>query len=413
MVGGRAALGWALIVLSALVWLPLWLVTTLGVATIAGHNALDAVQSTNPLWAILHAPGFVLNSPRHVVFAAYPLIPWIGVTAAGFGLGQIYRWSPDRRRAFLLRLGVGLTVAFLILRGVNGYGDPVPWSAQASDAFTALSFLNTTKYPPSLLFLLMTLGPALVFLGAVDGRTPTFLRPALTFGKVPLFYFLLHLPLIHVLAKTTSGRTAGACGLCLVGRGRGACLRGQVPDHRERPGGAPIVRVHPSCHDPRRQTQRGLGDQQSCARLELQSRRAHHEGHRLAKRPGAGSRKDEVRRGPGGFGRREGHRLAGSRGERTAGARAGALRPDRRSDGCGLQGIRLPAESAREGDELPEGRRRSPVGTDCRQGFGVEPGRTKELGTPQAFLRTLLTVGWHSAPAHPAVAGRLRARQGA
>jgi len=194
------ALGWAMIALSALVWLPAPLVTASGIVMIAGHNLFDSVRSANPLWAILHSPGFVLNTPEHVVFAAYPLIPWIGVTAVGYGLGQIYRWSPERRQALLLRLGIGLAAAFLVLRGANVYGDPVRWATQASGAFTALSFLNTNKYPPSLLFLLMTLGPALLFLRAVDGGTPRLLRPALVLGKVPMFYFLVHLPLIHLLA---------------------------------------------------------------------------------------------------------------------------------------------------------------------------------------------------------------------
>jgi len=194
------ALGWAMIALSALVWLPAPLVTAFGVVMIAGHNLLDSVRSANPLWAILHSPGFVLNTPEHVVFAAYPLIPWIGVTAVGYGLGQIYRWSLERRRAFLLRLGISLTAAFLVLRTANIYGDPVRWATQTSGAFTALSLLNTNKYPPSLLFLLMTLGPALLFLCAVDGGKTRFLRPALVIGKVPMFYFLVHLPLIHLLA---------------------------------------------------------------------------------------------------------------------------------------------------------------------------------------------------------------------
>ena len=194
------ALGWAMIVLSALAWLPASLVTTLGVVMIASHNMFDSVRPAHPLWSILHSPGIVLAGTQHVVFAAYPLIPWIGVTAAGYGLGQIYRFSPKRRTALLLRLGIGLTAAFLVLRGANVYGDPVRWTTQASDAFTTLSFLNANKYPPSLLFLLMTLGPALAFLRAVDGRTPRFLRPALVFGKAPMFYFLLHLPLIHLLA---------------------------------------------------------------------------------------------------------------------------------------------------------------------------------------------------------------------
>jgi uncharacterized membrane protein len=198
------ALGWAMIVLSVLVYLPAWMVTTFGVVMIAGHNLFDSVESSNPLWSILHSPNFIVNSPGRIIFVTYVLIPWIGVTAVGFGLGQIYSWPSVRRKAFLLPLGVGLTAAFLVLRGINVYGNPVPWSTQKSAAFTVLSFLNTTKYPPSLLYLLMTLGPAMLFLWAVDAGTPRWLRPALTIGKVPMFYYLLHIPLIHLLA-------VGAC----------------------------------------------------------------------------------------------------------------------------------------------------------------------------------------------------------
>lgn len=194
------ALGWAMITLAALVRLPASAVTAFGAVLIAGHNLFDGVRPASPLWSILHAPGFVLNTPEHAVFVSYPLIPWIGVTAVGYGLGQVYDWSADRRRAFLLRLGAALSLAFLVLRGLNVYGDPSRWTGQKSAAFTALSFLNTTKYPPSLLFLLMTLGPALVFLALVDRHTPGVLRPALTIGKVPLFYYLLHFALIHLLA---------------------------------------------------------------------------------------------------------------------------------------------------------------------------------------------------------------------
>ncbi len=194
------ALGWAMIVLSALVHLPASLITAFGVLMIGGHNLLDPVRSSNAIWSILHSPNFIVKNPQHSVFVAYPLIPWVGVTAVGYGLGQIYAWTAQRRKAFLLRAGAALMAAFVILRAINIYGDPFRWTTQKSAAFTALSFLNTNKYPPSLLFLLMTLGPALLFLWAVDGRTPEFLRPALILGRVPMFYFLLHIPLIHLLA---------------------------------------------------------------------------------------------------------------------------------------------------------------------------------------------------------------------
>jgi uncharacterized membrane protein len=186
-------------------YLPINVVTAFGVVMILTHNAFDSVQASSfgalaPLWTILHAPGVVYSDKTHVVLAAYVLIPWIGVTAAGFGLGQIFSWEPDRRKTFLLSTGLALVIAWAALRALNLYGDPVPWSTQRSPAHTAISFLNANKYPPSLVFLLMTLGPALLFLRAVDGHTPTALRPALTFGRVPLFYYILHLSLIHLIA---------------------------------------------------------------------------------------------------------------------------------------------------------------------------------------------------------------------
>jgi uncharacterized membrane protein len=194
------ALGWAMIVLSVLVYLPPSVVTAFGVVMIATHNLLDSISSTNPIWSILHSPNVILETPSHVVRISYPLIPWVGVTAAGYGLGQIYAWAPTRRRAFLLRLGICLSVGFVVLRAINVFGDPFRWATQRTTVYTALSFLNTVKYPPSLLFLLMTLGPALIFLWAVDAHTPRLLRPALIIGKVPLFYYLLHFVLIHWLA---------------------------------------------------------------------------------------------------------------------------------------------------------------------------------------------------------------------
>jgi uncharacterized membrane protein len=194
------ALGWSMIVLAGLVWLPAPAVLVVGVVLVAGHNLLDAVSSAHPLWVILHAPGFVVRRPAHVVFAAYPLVPWVGVTAIGYALGGLYRWEPARRRAWLTRIGAAATAGFLIVRSLNVYGDPAPWAHQASAGATVLSFLNTTKYPPSLSFLLMTLGPALLLLRATDGGTPEWLRPTLVIGKVPFFYYVVHFSLIHALA---------------------------------------------------------------------------------------------------------------------------------------------------------------------------------------------------------------------
>ncbi|MEO6208748.1 MAG: heparan-alpha-glucosaminide N-acetyltransferase domain-containing protein [Gemmatimonadaceae bacterium] len=197
------ALGWSMIVLALLVRFPTIVATVFGIVLIATHNLLDGVQTRNPLWVILHAPGFVIQMPTHVVFAAYPLIPWLGVTAVGFSLGQSYAWDADRRRSWMLRAGIALTAAFLVLRYINVYGDPARWTTQSSPLFTVLSFLNVVKYPPSLFFLLMTLGPALILLGLADRRTPRALEPALIIGKVPMFYYVLHFTLIHLLAVAT------------------------------------------------------------------------------------------------------------------------------------------------------------------------------------------------------------------
>jgi uncharacterized membrane protein len=208
------ALGWSMIVLAALVRFRPAVAGVFGAVLIAGHNALDGVSpaafgAAAPLWNVLHQPG-LLSGPPHFVIVAYPLVPWVGVTAVGYALGAVLDWDAARRRAFLVRAGVGVTLAFVALRWLNVYGDPRPWSAQPSATFTALSFLNTNKYPPSLLFLLMTLGPALLFLRAVDARVPGWLRPTEVLGRVPLFYFALHFTLIHLLAVAVCWARYGA-----------------------------------------------------------------------------------------------------------------------------------------------------------------------------------------------------------
>ena len=208
------ALGWSMIVLAALVHLPLAAIAAFGAALVVGHNALDGVRteslgSIGGLWTILHAQGFVVGPP-HAVFVAYPLVPWVGVTAAGYVLGRVYERPAPHRQRLLLWTGIALSAAFVVLRLANVYGDPFPWRPQATASRTLLSFLNATKYPPSLLFLLMTLGPALALLSRLDRATPRAVQPVLTFGRVPLFYFLLHMPLIHLAAVAVCAWRYGA-----------------------------------------------------------------------------------------------------------------------------------------------------------------------------------------------------------
>jgi uncharacterized membrane protein len=199
------ALGWSMIVLGALVHLPVRVVGAIGAVMIVVHNLFDGVQASalgalSPLWTILHSPNFIVSGPDHVVFVAYPLVPWIGVTAVGYAVGSLWDLPPERRRALLMRLGVGCVAAFVLLRALNVYGDPAPWTPQSRAAMTVVSFLNLNKYPPSLLFLLMTLGPVFLALRAVDAHTPTVLKPAQVIGKVPMFYYILHVLLLHLIA---------------------------------------------------------------------------------------------------------------------------------------------------------------------------------------------------------------------
>jgi len=203
------ALGWAMIILAGLIWLPLWAIGAFGTILVVGHDALDGLRAASfgvlqPLWMLLHQLGVVYNNGHSVVLISYVLIPWVGVTALGYVLGKTYGWDAAGRRRLLSWLGAGLVVGFFLLRWVNGYGDPGPWSQQKTPLWTLLSFLNTNKYPPSLLYLMMTLGPALLLLRAFDAGTPRLLRPVHTIGKVPLFFYVLHFYLIHLLAVVAS-----------------------------------------------------------------------------------------------------------------------------------------------------------------------------------------------------------------
>lgn len=196
------AIGWSMVVLAALVRLPVRIVGGIGVAMIALHNLLDGLSpetfgSWGALWAILHVSKPLTYAPGHMAFVVYPLIPWIGVMAAGYALGAFVDVDSAMRKQRFLRLGALCTLAFVVVRGLNVYGDPLPRISYDSVLYTALSFLNCTKYPPSLSYLLMTLGPALLALGLMEGRDYIGKRVLLVFGRAPLFYYILHLYFIH------------------------------------------------------------------------------------------------------------------------------------------------------------------------------------------------------------------------
>jgi uncharacterized membrane protein len=196
------ALGWSMMLMAAAVHLPLRAIAALALITIAGHNLLDGIrpEAFGPLaglWRVLHAPGFAIPG---LLFVAYPLIPWVAVMALGYALAEIYGWDAARRRRSLLAWGLTASAMFVVLRALNEYGNPVPWSAQASPALTVASFLNVRKYPPSLDFLLMTLGPALVALAVAETARGRWLGWLTVYGRVPLFFYVVHIFLAHAAA---------------------------------------------------------------------------------------------------------------------------------------------------------------------------------------------------------------------
>jgi hypothetical protein len=163
------------------------------------HQPGDAavVRAPGRVWDVLHSPGHVPGRDDITFGTGYCLIPWTGVMAAGYGFGALLQLECARRRRLVFLLGVVVTLAFVLLRAWNQYGDPRPWQPQPSPFRTFLSFLNCTKYPASLLYLLMTLGPALLALAICDRPLGPVGRRVVVFGRVPFFFYLLHIPLIH------------------------------------------------------------------------------------------------------------------------------------------------------------------------------------------------------------------------
>lgn len=191
-------IGCSMILLAGLIWLPKPIQIALALAMIFGHNALPpmgAVSSSNILFAFLHnSPFFIANPP---ILVAYTIVPWLGVMLLGYVLGPWFTYAAKKRNNLLLTTGISTLVFFLLLRFLNVYGDPSPWDFQERGSiYTVLSFLNVTKSPPSLLFLSVTLGITcicLVFADKFGTRVKEFF---MTYGRVPLFFFILHLAVI-------------------------------------------------------------------------------------------------------------------------------------------------------------------------------------------------------------------------
>jgi uncharacterized membrane protein len=197
------AIGWSMIALSVLVFLPRSIILALGLVMVFGHNMLDGivVDKGNTLWwSFLHVQNTLPYYHQNVVIIAYPIVPWIGVMALGYCFGAIMMKGEAERNKWLYGIGLSSIVLFIILRGFNIYGDMSPWVHQGAWWRDLLSILNCTKYPPSLLYLLMTIGPGIAVLPLLErwqGRLPKFFT---VYGRVPMFYYILHIYLIHTMA---------------------------------------------------------------------------------------------------------------------------------------------------------------------------------------------------------------------
>lgn len=206
------AIGVSMIILGVAVWLPFGAVLALGTLLVFGHNLLDYYEASVlskdaeapfPVWyQLLHRPGgFHVNWPgSHAFWILYPFLPWTGLMMLGFCFGKIFTWPASKRVQWLTLLGGALILFFILLRASNAYGDPQPWSPQNTTLKSFFSFINVTKYPPSLLFLALTIGPAMLFLAWAGEGKSKLAKIITVFGRVPFFYYVLHFFLIHLIA---------------------------------------------------------------------------------------------------------------------------------------------------------------------------------------------------------------------
>ena len=204
------ALGISMIALAGIIYLPKQLILAVGIVLVFGHNLLDGirVEEQNAAafgWSLLHQPN-LFQWHGELVLVGYPVLPWIGVMTLGYCLGNFYIASFDaaKRKKILLQMGIAAIVLFILLRSGNFYGDAQHWEKQSSPLFTFLSFMNTSKYPPSLLYILMTTGPALIFLSLTESVKGNISKVVSVYGRVPMFYYLLHIYLIHIVAMIAS-----------------------------------------------------------------------------------------------------------------------------------------------------------------------------------------------------------------
>lgn len=191
------AIGISMVIMGFMVRLPFSAILITGLVIVFGHNLLDYAEAGKDVlpvwWKVIHRPAYIPISESRGIMIMYPFLPWTGLMLLGYCLGSVFtNYDPQARSKILLRSGIGLLALFLILRATNIYGDPQPWTNQGDAVKTIMSFMNVAKYPPSLLYLCATLGPALIFLALVKevrGRLAGFF---LVIGRVPMFYYIVH-----------------------------------------------------------------------------------------------------------------------------------------------------------------------------------------------------------------------------
>jgi uncharacterized membrane protein len=202
------AIGASMIILALLIWLPLYIIAAAGILLFFGHDILMSIKlpeegTSGFLWKFLFTAVVLFSkiNDSHSLLVLYTVMPWLGVMLCGYCVGGIYHSSFDavKRKKILFVSGVTLILLFIVLRAFNIYGDPSPWAPQRTSALSVISFFNVSKYPPSLLFLCMTIGPGMIFLSAIEGVSNPFTRLLKVYGNVPLFYFVLHFYLLRLL----------------------------------------------------------------------------------------------------------------------------------------------------------------------------------------------------------------------
>jgi uncharacterized membrane protein len=213
-------LGVSMIIVSALIFLPLKYLIGVSVMIIISHNLLDSITAASSglpawVWMLIHQQGMVKPAVDSRVYIIYPIVPWFAVMALGYSMGTLYLKTSETRIRYFLIMGTIAIIAFLVLRFFNLYGDPSPWGNQDTFLANFLSFMDAEKYPPSLQFLLMTLGPALLLLALFE--QPHWQSKLLsTYGRVPLFFYVIHIPLIHLTAVIVTFATGNDIGWLFI-----------------------------------------------------------------------------------------------------------------------------------------------------------------------------------------------------